>query len=461
MDNPLINFPRIKFSIRNPYCQIPPTPEIDIPGKPKVENLQCTSGLIFVYTNDTIKPLNYELIGNYFSVNWQLTRYVGNHIPQVVGTVTLVYEILSGSYQIKPGSGTGEIPVTPSGRQITDLINSIGVNVFSSVADVSTILARTANNSGYSYLASCPPAIHPTPPPKSKKKECDCMCNDNLVKLLLKRIGSLPASVPDNFTKQNPSYINVESLAELMLWQMQQLDALMGAYPINIEIEDNDLVTEGNQKQTISVPNSAEALAEIMGMMLTIKRDTHAALITAIKAMGEAGMSKNIGIQTLAVAEGVEEFLGYKVEQKKKKVPSLFTPGGKNITETLAEKEIEIVVHENTDTNDLQDDLKILKTMAARWNAQNFRRVGKDSALSDLKNALFGQGEAIKKDKAPNEQNDFDAFTEQVERGFIEVSGVTDTTSPYGRPYDERPKIREIGNEAGRYNNDGTPKSHG
>ncbi|PHK24143.1 hypothetical protein VF12_37790 [Nostoc linckia z15] len=45
--------------------------------------------------------------------------------------------------------------------------------------------------------------------------------------------------------------ISIESLAELMLWQMQQLDALMGAYPIEIEIEDSDLVKEGNQKQKI------------------------------------------------------------------------------------------------------------------------------------------------------------------------------------------------------------------
>ncbi|WP_324980556.1 hypothetical protein [Nostoc sp.] len=318
---------------------------------------------------------------------------------------------------------------------------------------LTTITKRT-----YQIITTCGDIRTPPPPPQ--KKECKCMCcpenknDDALLKLILKRIGNLPASVPDNFTKQNPSMINVESLAELAFWQMQQLDALMGAYPIKIEVEDTDLTQEGNQTQKLELPNQAEVLAEILGMMLTIKRDTHATLITAIKAMGEAGMTKNLAVQTLDVTLGNAEFLGYKLEQVKRKVPSLFTPGGANLTETLKEKEVEIVSYENNDKNDLQDDLKFLKTMAARWNAQNWRQVTGDPVES-LKQTLFGNPDAIKETHKEGEQGDFNDFTEQAERGFIEVSGITDTVNPWGRPYSQRPKIREIGTEKGNYGKDG------
>ncbi|BBD64478.1 hypothetical protein NIES4072_18600 [Nostoc commune NIES-4072] len=297
--------------------------------------------------------------------------------------------------------------------------------------------------------------VLPPPPAKPKKKCCmSCDNNDALLKLILKRIGNLPASVPDYFTKQNPSYISIESLAELMLWQMQQLDALMGSYPIKIEVEDTDLTKEGNQTQKLELPNQAELLAELLGLVITLKRDTHATLVTAIKAMGESGMTKNLATQTLDVTLANAEFLGYKLEQVKRKIPSLFTPGGANLEETLKEKEVEIVSYENTDKKDLQDDLKFLKTMAARWNAQNWRQVTGEPVES-LKQSLFGNPDAIKDTHKENEQGDFNDFTEQAERGFIEISGITDTVNPWGRPYKERPKIREIGTEKGNYTNDG------
>lgn len=326
-------------------------------------------------------------------------------------------------------------------------------------AEVYEITASTPNNQ------SCPlgkPDRDP-PPPRKKKEDC-CMCcdkienNDALLRLILKRIGSLPANVPDDFTKQKPTMISIESLADLMFWQMDQLDALMGAYPIEIEIEDSDLTKEGNQNKKISIPNQAEGMAELLGLALTIKRDTHATLIAAIKAMAEAGMSKQLGIKTLDVALSNAEFLGYKLEQKKKKIPSLFTPGGKDTTETLQEKEIEIVTYENTDKNDLQDDLKTLKTMAARWNAQNWKKVSNDNPGQDLKDHFINGIKAITETGKTETQDDFNDFTEQCERGFIDVSGISDTESPWGRQYKERPKIREIGTDKSRYNDDGTEK---
>jgi hypothetical protein len=55
-----------------------------------------------------------------------------------------------------------------------------------------------------------------------------------------------------------------------------------------------------------------------------------------------------------------------------------------------------------------------------------------------------------KKEQTENDkENKFDGFIESAESGFIAKAGITDNVNPYGRPYDERPKIKEIGNTTG------------
>ncbi|QKQ76454.1 hypothetical protein [Nostoc sp. TCL240-02] len=488
------------FTHRNPYCQLPQVPPNDIDKLRRMDLSRC--GLItfrviyaskilgFVYDTD----INGYVRQSENSSPNIILQLIKSKFPDFTGDIYDFYNSGGSSgvsevktagngstYKIYPQIGNGCGADGDPQRYLSSYpsyyVSGMNVEIQSGTDRVSVNAILDDLSAGdftpiidNLYVSSpdalgCPsftPTSDPPPPPKRKKKEKedkDMCCpgqqnNDALLKLLIKRVGSLPASVPDNFAKQNPSYINIESLAELMLWQMQQLDALLGAFPIEIKVEDTDLTKDGDQTETISLPNVAEGLAELLGLLITTKRDTQATLITAIKAMAEAGMAKQLGVKTLDVTLANAEFLGYKLEQKEKEIPSLFTPNGQNITETLKEKNIKIVTYENTDKNDLQDDLKILKTMAARWNAQNWRSLTGD-IVEDLKQKLLGNPDAISANHKENEQGSFNDFTEQAERGFIEVSGITDTINPWGRPYDQRPKIREIGTEKGNYDNDG------
>lgn len=483
-----LRLPAFQFVYRNPKCSKPVEPELSPPLAPSEQHaiMQCSDGRTArsIISREEVRGLFVDKI----FVQVVSPRYTPTqNVQDLVRTSHLFFfnDYITSARKY-PNEYRGLTSELVSTAWVDQPIEDICVGFFSASGNYigkspNGIIQRKSyyyvvrgevnDGTGWKPLVSnipeawyvtrfktlaCPQKIDPPLPPELKNMDC-CSNLEALLKLTLKRIGSLPASVPDNFTKQNPTYINVQSLAELMFWQTQQLDALMGAYPIEIKIEDNDLTKEGNQEQKITVPNQAEAMAEILGLMLTIKRDTHTTLITAIKAMAEAGMSKNVAIKTLDVALANAEFLGYKLEQKEKEIPSLFTPGGKDITETLKEKNIKIITYENTDKKDIQDDLKTLLTMASRWNAQNWRAVGKSNPVEALKDHLFGKNEAIKKAAEPNKQDDFDTFTEQCERGFTEVSGITDATNPWGKPYTERPKIREIG-EGGRYNADGTAK---
>lgn len=117
----------------------------------------------------------------------------------------------------------------------------------------------------------------------------------------------------------------------------------------------------------------------------------------------------------------------------------------------------------NDDKEDLTDAIAPLLELAAMWKAQNFRNLGTSNTLNKLKEALKGAvsisdtlDELVSQPPPPdpNDQDpdppqrkktDFDEFMEQAESGFTSQPGITDITNPYGRPLDQRPKIREIG----------------
>ena len=287
---------------------------------------------------------------------------------------------------------------------------------------------------------------------KEKKKKINSLVQLHIeqfgrIQHISNKIGDLPAKVPDLITKESPSEIEIESLGELLLWQIKQLDATMGKFPIKIKIRDTDSTKEGDQSQEITVPNAAEAISELLGLALTIKRDTHANVVLGMKILPQAGMATKLAQMGLDVGLACAEFLGFSLIQKKKKIPLLFTPGATDLDDLLKEKEVEYLCYENVEKTDLMDHIRKILEMVARWTAQNWRRVDfRDPGSSVLAN-LYGGIDGMRKGKKENEQEDFDNFTEQAEKGFINTVGISDTENPWGDDFDARPRIREIGED--------------
>jgi hypothetical protein len=309
----------------------------------------------------------------------------------------------------------------------------------------------------------------PPPPPK-----CMCCCpnveqNDQLLKLILKKIGStnLPASVPKVLTDRKKGTIKIESLAEFTAYTVKQLDALCGKYPIDIEIEDADLTTEGNQTKKLKLPNIAETLAEMMGLLLVLRSESDATLNATIRALTEAGSSKQMAFLAYEYAKANAEFLGYKGEQKERKVPFAFKPGESQLDKMLQEGEISIRGWENEDKDDFNDLIAPVLELAAMWKVANYRKTGAGDPTENIKKFLKNAGklsedldagmllEKVKaynakddKDKDPKDlDDDWDKFTEEAETGFISQPGILDKEKPYGRPLEERPKIRDISSD--------------
>jgi hypothetical protein len=186
----------------------------------------------------------------------------------------------------------------------------------------------------------------------------------------------------------------------------------------------------------------------MLGMIISIRQESLAILKASINGMVEAGQAKQTAIITLDVAKANAEYLGYKLEQIEKEIPMTFTPGEKKLDKILEPKEKQkIVTYENKEERDINDDFKPLKEMAARWNAQNWRKISTGNAVEDMKRNLQGIPEALKDKHKEKKKQDFDNFTEQAERGFVDIPGVTDTEHPWGKDYESRPRIRILNQE--------------
>ena len=312
------------------------------------------------------------------------------------------------------------------------------------------------------------PYIDPPPPPdlNRKKKDKDKMCcneTKQMMQLILKRLGDLPATVPVQLTDHTKGEKRVNSISEFISYTVKQLDAIAGQFPVEIEIEDSDLTKEGNQKQIVKLPNIAESLAEIVGILLTLRTESDTNLNATIRGLIETGSAKQIAFQAYEYAKANAEFLAYKGRQVERKVPFVFKPGEEKLDKMLQETEVKVKGWENDDKEDIKDLLYPILELAAQWKAQNFVNLGTTSPKSNLREIL-STGIDIAKlaqstikdantpkddDKAAIEKDDFEQFLEEIENGFIAQSGISNNVNPYGYPRENRPRIREIGTTKG------------
>lgn len=314
------------------------------------------------------------------------------------------------------------------------------------------------------------------PPPPPDDKDCKCMCcDDSLLRLLLSRVNKIyqtvgvddyPVSAPQWITKDDEAQISIANITRFISYTVKQLDSISGNYPIKIKIQDADLTQEGNQEKTVTLPNAAEALAEIVGMLLAIRSETNATLIASVNGMIEAGSSKQTAFLAYEYAKANAEFLAYKGKQVERDMPFTFKPNEPQLDEMMKPSTVKVKGFENDDKDDFTDAIAPLLELAAMWKGQNFRNLGASDPIQKLRTILKGANEISgamnefrknpphvidpeNPDAPPPEpqKDEWDAFVEEAEQGFIAKPGITDNINPYSRPLEQRPRIREIGDD--------------
>lgn len=303
------------------------------------------------------------------------------------------------------------------------------------------------------------PNIGPISPPYRQPDNEDNCCmacsgdSEELLRKIAKRLGTddYPVKVPQSLlADRGNGSEQIESVTQFIGWFVKQFDAVIGQFPIEIEIADNDPTKEGNQKEKVVIPNLAEGIAELMGVGLGTNINTNTLINTAIRILIESGSSKIHALESKYLAQAIADYLAFDTEETKTPVPMMFTAGKTNLDEILQEKDQEVMLHNYSDDRDFKAEMTELLHSAAIIRAVHFKKVG---TTGDTKGELLNRfkellRQAQEKDKPENTsiETDFSDFMEQVEGGFTNVSGIDDVLNPYGRNFSQRPKIRELGN---------------
>jgi hypothetical protein len=287
------------------------------------------------------------------------------------------------------------------------------------------------------------PQIEPVQQPARVEEGKCCIppANPDIVKRLeeiKKGIGfdGLPVSVPDQIAKQNPLQLSVGSLAELHLWQVQQLDGVMGRWPQQIPIP-----TPAGPVN-VGMPNMAEAVAEMVGMMVSQQVTAAQILNTSSRTLAQSGSATQQAHLAHLTAKANADFLGYESRANAVDMPLAYTPGADPFDGFLTESTAKVQGFQNTDKTDIKAIFAELLQAAAIIRAVYWRKLDtKGDLKKQIRDNISGQGDFIDKAAAGDgKDSDWEAYLKQVEEGFRSATG---DDTPYGRNQSEGPKIKD------------------
>ncbi len=259
-----------------------------------------------------------------------------------------------------------------------------------------------------------------------------------IVNTIAKRIGTsrYPIEVPLSLLtlyKDNDKSQKLESQADYMYWLTLQLDALIGEFPIDIEIKDIDPLTAGDQKKTIQLTNIAETLAEIYGLSIKGSVNQEAEQAILLRLAIEAIAIKNGVAITQDYVKANTKFLGYRGNPVDRKLNYSFDFSSID----LAKKEQTVLLDailkpteayvrgwENKDKETAADFFQKLMFSAGIIKAVFFRD------KKQMKDVLTKADEMVKEGlKKEDEWKDF-------------VQGINNPNSSYNKGKNEQPEIK-------------------
>ena len=275
----------------------------------------------------------------------------------------------------------------------------------------------------------------PSPPPIHDPPERCCMpCCDNnneseeLLRKIAKRIGvdAYPVVVPQNLMQGDRNQ-SIESITELAVWQILQLDGLIGQFPVDIKIKDADLTQPGNQEKTIRLYNIAEAFAELYAVSVktSVMGDAQTQMLARLAA---EAVTTHAGVAvTQDYAKAIASYLGFASNTPPRKLKFAFDltePDSLDKLMTTVTKEI--VGFEDTDKNTVQDYLEKLMFAAGIIKAVYYRKGSQVPELLKQMQSIFETG------GSGAEQEAWENFLEQLNQ-----------VAPGGRTQIPAPQVRD------------------
>jgi hypothetical protein len=163
---------------------------------------------------------------------------------------------------------------------------------------------------------------NPPPPPPENEDEMSCCRNsrDNeaLLRKIAKAVGTqdFPVRLPKNYLNTINGSVTLNSIPQIQAHQFVNNDAVFGSFPLDIEIEDIDPETKGQQTKKIRIENLAEAIAELFVLSVKTSVDADNVLEGLLRLIPEILSVKAAGLITQSYSKANADFLGYRGNEK-------------------------------------------------------------------------------------------------------------------------------------------------
>ena len=239
---------------------------------------------------------------------------------------------------------------------------------------------------------------------------------EEMIRVIMLRLGTAqyPATVPANLADEEDETLQIENLTDLVGWGVRQMDAVVGQFPIDIEIKDADPSQSGNQTRKVKLPNLAEAIAEVYALSLRsgVGSDIHTSFLMRLAA--EVIAIKNAALITQDYAKANASYLGYKGNTVRRKVNYAFNVTNlENLEKILQESEKAIIGWQDEDKNTVQAYLEKLMFVASIIKLTHFRsNKAVDGLVGELGN-LLGIEEESEESEDESEDN-WRAFLQEI-----------------------------------------------
>jgi hypothetical protein len=192
----------------------------------------------------------------------------------------------------------------------------------------------------------------------------------------------------------------IATLVDLQSWQFRQTESALGSYPLFIKYKDKN-----NAEKEIEVENIAEAISEMIGLMLSMDSDTDFLSELLVKTIGEQVQTKTIASLSSDYLKAISDFLGFKYSIESKKMPISIDPRGKSIKEFMKDSEVDIQAVKITESND-NDIITKLNTLIVNTGILK-------AAIAKKANPTKLEGDAIR-DDLRKQDTEFDEFVQFV-----------------------------------------------
>ena len=265
-------------------------------------------------------------------------------------------------------------------------------------------------------------------------------------------IDEYPLSLPESLISKDEGFfgnlipnnnISIPNLTRFLAWYVERFDEIVGQWEIPIEIKDTDPTTPGDQQQTIKLPNLAEAIGEMFTLSFQSYINSEVLLNFALRNLIETGTDKQQNFITYKLLQSLTDWVGFKQKDIALEMPLTFTTNKTRYDEILKESTVKVSCVEFDEKFGLEADLMRFRKAASILDSVYFRKINPNG---DIKQQILDYLLKTYNDVNKVTKNDdkLEELFNKIENGFTDIPTVGDPTQPYDRPYNQRPRIKNL-----------------